>query len=832
MTRRALPLALLLLLPFVGRVPAQEKYTDPVLTPEQRAHWSFVPPKRLTLPKTALGQTNPIDNFVRARLEKEALKPAPQADKLTLIRRVTLDLTGLPPSPAEIDAFLKDEAADAYEQVVERLLASPHFGERWATHWLDVVRFAETNGYEADAERPHAWRYRDYVVKSFNADKPYDRFVREQIAGDELAGADGTPNPELLIATGVHRCGPVHRTSGNLDGDVIRQELLTEMVNGVGATFLGLTFACTRCHDHKFDPLSAGDYYRLQAFFGNAKYVDFGFSTHEERDARQKRVDEISAKVGPLKKQIADLDAPVRVKVGATKREKLEAKYKEALAVPHEKRTPEQRTLAAHAGTLTKVSWDEILAAMAPTDRDKRTALREQVHAFEAQIPPPAPAAWAIRNADESAKTHVLKLGDVNRKTVEVQPAFPRVLVRGAGAAPKTRRELAEWLTKPDHPLTARVIVNRLWQHHFGRGIVSTPNDFGARGELPTHPELLDWLACELVNPGGGGPTHPAPLPEGKGEKEEPTPNPSLRTLRPMSAELLAGRGKGGEPDIRSIDTSGESKEAPRAFTPLPLGRGAGGVGPSPWSLKHIHRLIVTSATYRQAATGDHGAKTDPTNKLLWKMNRRRLEAEAVRDSILTAAGTLNRQIGGPSVKVPLEPEVYDLIFTEDEPDGLWPVTPDSKQHTRRSVYLFNKRNVRQPLLEAFDQPDTLNSCAVRPVSTFAPQALILMNSPFVHAQAKALAVTLTRDVGTGTDEQLNVLYRRTVGRLPRAPERELAVVFLKDQTETVRERLRAKQPIGIDSDALPAGADLARVRALADLCVVLFNTHEFVYIP
>jgi hypothetical protein len=213
-------------------------------------------------------------------------------------------------------------------------------------------------------------------------------------------------------------------------------------------------------------------------------------------------------------------------------------------------------------------------------------------------------------------------------------------------------------------------------------------------------------------------------------------------------------------------------------------------------------------------------------------MNRRRLEAEAVRDSILAAAGTLNRQVGGPSVKVPLEPEVYDLIFTEGEPDGLWPVTPDAKQHTRRSVYLFNKRNVRLPLFEALDQPDTLNSCAVRPVSTFAPQALILMNSPFVLAQAKALAVTLTKDVGTDSDKQLDALYRRAVGRRPDATERALATTFLKEQTDTVRERLKAKQPVGIDADALPAGADVARVRALADLCVVLFNTHEFVYVP
>ncbi len=783
MTRCITPLALVaVLLSVADRTAGQEKYADPELKPKDRAHWSFAAPKRAEVPKTKFETTNPIDHFVRARLEKEGLAPAPQADKLTLIRRVTLDLTGLPPSPAEVDAFLKDAAPDAYEKLVERLLASPHFGERWATHWLDVVRFAESSGFELDADRPHAWRYRDYVVKAFNDDVPYDRFVREQLAGDLIWKAEvekmravrktgslfGTvasflvsPAPvDPLIATGMHRCGPVHMVGGNLDTAVLRQELLTEMVNGVGAAFLGLTFACCRCHDHKFDALSAGDYYRLQAFFGNSKYVDVDFATKEEREARKKQVDEINAKTAPIKKQIAALDNPVRAKLMKEKREALEPKYKEALDIPAEKRTPEQKTLAANANTLIKVSWDEILAAMAPDDLAKRAELREKLHELEAQIPPPTAAAWAIQDSG-SAKTFVLKRGDPHSKTAEARPAYPRVLTKPDAPEPKSRLELATWMTAPDHPLTARVIVNRLWHYHFGRGIVGTPNDFGVRGERPTHPELLDWLACELANPD----------------------------------------------------------------------RKVGGVDAKPWSLKHIHRLIVTSATYRQTAVAAHGAKVDPNNKLLWRMNRRRLEAEAVRDSVLAAAGTLNRQIGGPSVKIPLEPEVYALLFTEGEPDGLWPVTPDAKQHTRRSLYLFNKRNVRLPLLEAFDQPDTLNSCADRPVSTFAPQALILMNSPFVHAQAKALAITLAKET-LDTDKQLSALYRRAVGRAPTAAERELATEFLKDQTETVRVRLKAKQPIGLDADALPAGADVAKVRALADLCVVIFNTHEFVYVP
>jgi hypothetical protein len=765
MIRRAAPItpvAVALALALAARARGADEYTEPPLKPTARDHWAFRPPARPAVPKTQFPTANPIDHFVRARLERAGLKPAPPADKLTLLRRVTLDLTGLPPTPAEVDAFLKDAAPDAYEKLVERLLASPHHGERWATHWLDVVRFAESNGYEADTERPHAWRYRDYVAKSFNDDKPYDRFVREQLAGDELAGPDAGAKAELLVATGMHRCGPVHRTSGNLDRDVYRQEVLTEMVNGVGATFLGLTFACCRCHDHKFDALSAADYYRLQAYFAGATYADVDFATPAERAAYDARVKEIAAQAAPLRKRIAELDAPVRDTLAKRKRDDLEPRYRDALDTPAEKRSAAERTLAAHAATLIKVSWDEILAAMPSADLAKRTALRARLHAIEAQTPAPPAAAWAIRDTNPAAKTFVLKRGDVQRPTLRVTPGVARVLASDPAPEPKSRRELADWLTPPDHPLTARVIVNRLWQHHFGRGIVATPNDFGVRGERPTHPELLDWLACELTKPASQRP----------------------------------------------------------------------GAAPAPWGLKHIHRLIVTSATYRQSATADHGAKQDPDNKLLWKMSRRRLEAEAIRDSILTAAGTLNREVGGPSVKVPLEPEVYDLIFTEGEPDGLWPVTPDARQHARRSVYLFGKRNVRLPMLEAFDQPDTLNSCAVRPVSTFAPQALILMNSPFVHAQGKALAAALVTEVGADADKQLTALYRRAVGREPTAAERELAAAFLTGQADVIRAGVRANRPAGIDAGDLPEGTDVARVRALADLCVVLFNTHEFVYIP
>jgi hypothetical protein len=538
--------------------------------------------------------------------------------------------------------------------------------------------------------------------------------------------------------------------SGNLDKEELRQEQLIEMVNGVGSAFLGLTVGCARCHDHKFDPFSAGDYYRLQAFFASASYVDVEFATPAERETRKKEVEAVNAKLAPLKAKVAAIDAPYRDRLAKAKRESLEQKYKDALAVPADKRTAGQKKLAAETGPLLKVTWDEIVAALSPADREAREALREQIHSLEARLPPPTPAAWAIKSAEVGPQTFVLKRGNPHRKSLRVDPGFPRVLV-GAAGEPKSRLELAKWMTRPDHPLTARVIVNRLWQHHFGKGIVATPNDFGLRGEKPSHPELLDWLACELV------------------EKK--------------------------------------------------------------WSLKHVHRLVVTSATYKQSATAAHGARIDPDNKLLWRMNRRRLEAEAVRDSVLAAAGTLNPAVGGRSVKVPLEPEVYDLIFTEGEPDGLWPVTPDAAQHARRSLYLFNKRNVRLPMLEALDQPDTLNSCAFRPVSTFAPQALILMNGPFVQEQGKALALKLAKESGD-TVKQIEALYRRAVGRAARPEEMKLATEFLDAQTETIRDRLRARLPVGLDPAALPAGADLAHTRALADLCVALFNTHEFVYLP
>jgi hypothetical protein len=754
--RLALLSSLGCLLPLLAARGAGER---PV-TDRDRSHWSFQKPTRPALPavRDASWVRTPVDAFILARLEKAALRPAPEAARATLLRRVTFDLTGLPPTPEELDAFLSDTRPDAYERVVERLLASPHYGERWAQHWLDVARYAESNGYEGDAERPHAWRYRDWVIRAFNEDLPYDQFLTEQLAGDLMArGKDAREHADEVVASGFNRCGPVHVVGGNTDPEVNRQEVLTEMTNEVGAAFLGLTLGCARCHDHKFDPISQRDYYRLQAFFAAAQPKEIDIATPEEKSNHDRRAAELNARLAPLRKEVAELEAPYKARLTEAKKAKLEPKYRDALAVEPKKRTPEQVKLAADAEPLIKVTWDEIVGALTPADRERRAGLRAKLHELEAQLPPPAPQAWTVGNDLLTPATYVLKRGDPKKKDVAVEPAFPRVLLSAEPAADGpharlTRLDLARWLARPDHPLTARVMVNRIWQHHFGKGLVATANDFGARGVPPTHPELLDWLACEFAEGG--------------------------------------------------------------------------------WSVKQLHRLVVLSSTYRQdsRAPDAEAKRVDPDNRLLGHMNRQRLEGEALRDGVLAVAGTLNPALGGPPVRVPLEPAVYELIFTEGEPDGLWHVTPDPRQHTRRSIYLFAKRNVRLPLFEAFDRPDTLTSCPVRPVSTFAPQALILLNGPLLQEQSRAFAAKLLRDCGPDADRQIDRAYRLALARPPRPGEAATARQFLAEQTDWLRDPRHSPEPVRAPA-GVPDSVDPAAAAALADFCLALLNRNEFLYI-
>lgn len=734
-------------------VQAQSVDEKPV-TASDRNHWAFRTPSRPPIPtvKQTGWIASPIDYFILARLESAGLKPAPPADRLSWLRRVHLDVVGLLPSPEEQESFLADSSPRAAEKVVDRLLTSPHFGERWAQHWLDTVRFAESNGYEMDGDRPHAWRYRDYVVRSFNADKPYDRFLTEQLAGDELAvGQPALAAAELWIATGLHRCGPVHLVSGNIDPEVARQEVLTEFVQGLGSAVLGLTVNCARCHDHKFDPISQADYYRLEAYFAGTRFKEVSISRPEEDKAVREANAALDAQIKPLKAQVSAIDAPYSQRLKAAKRDKLSAEARAALDVDPKKRSKEQQKLASDVEPLLKVTWEEVLGALSSEDRTRRQQIRQKIHALEAQRPVPAPTAWAVGNEEKTPATHVLKRGDVKKKLATVQPAPPRVL--SSTPIPADRRtnrvELAKWLTAADHPLTSRVFVNRLWQHLFGHGLVRTPNDFGLHGEAPSHPELLDWLATELTANG--------------------------------------------------------------------------------WHIKPLLRSMLLSATYAQSTRGTSGQSADPSNKLLWKMPRKRMQGEMLRDAMLQASGRLNPAIGGPSVRVPLEPETYDLLFTEGEPDGLWHVTPDESQHRRRSLYLLAKRNVRLPLMEAFDQPDRLTPCADRAVSTYAPQALILMNGPIAQQESQAMASQLMRTIGNDPSKLIDRAYRLTLSRTPTDEERTDALEFLKAQSISVKQRLDTGKPVNLPS-SLPANADRSLAVALADVCLALFNSNEFAY--
>jgi hypothetical protein len=417
-------------------------------------------------------------------------------------------------------------------------------------------------------------------------------------------------------------------------------------------------------------------------------------------------------------------------------------------------------------------------------DRERRAALRRQMHALELTAPEPLPLAPGVAETMQPAPpVHLLVRGDVHTQGEEVQPAPPGVLLAARttepAAAPSTaaprRLELARWLTSRDSPLTARVMVNRVWQHHFGRGLVATPNDFGKHGAAPTHPELLDWLAAAFVSGEGRGE---------RGEEKSPTPSP----------------------------------------LPPPL-------SPTPWSLKRLHYLMVTSNAYRQASSPEpRKAKVDPENRLLWRMNRQRLDAEALRDSVLQAAGTLNPKMGGPSVRVPLEPEVYATIFTEGEPDNLWPVTPDPREHTRRSLYLLHKRNVRLPMLAVFDQPDMMSSCAARGESVHALQSLTLTNSDFMRAQSAAFALRLIDDCRGDRARMLDRLYLLTQGRPPRPAERAATERFLRDQSTIIRERLTRGEPVTRLPGTKAAVGD-AEAAAWVDLCLAAFNLNDFMYL-
>ncbi|MEZ5362719.1 MAG: DUF1549 and DUF1553 domain-containing protein [Bryobacterales bacterium] len=690
-------------------------------------YWAFQTPADTPPPQSPSSWIRtPVDAFVLAKLDEAGLAPSPEAEPRQLVRRVYLDLTGLPPTPEQVSAFLDDPSPRAYEDLVERLMASPQYGERWALKWLDVVRYADTNGFEQDAFREQAWRYRDYVVRAFQNDKPYDRFLQEQLAGDEMFPGDR----DALIATGFLRLGPRHVVGGNQDKEEARQEVLTEIAQSVGSGMLGLTVHCARCHNHKFDPIPQTDYYKLQAFFAPVELEDISIASAEEKSAYEKALESHKARLKPIQDKLAELEQPYKDQAFELNKQTLEPAFLAALETPEDKRSPEQEALAKDAKKQASPKWYEYVPLIPKDVMERRTVLRKQMHAIDLEKPDSPPAAFAVRNtSEEPPTTYVLKIGDYRHKLDPVPAGFLEAVgplgIDVPQGAEGRRTALAKWITRPEHPLTARVMANRIWQFRMGGGLVDDANNFGLLGGAsPSHPELLDFLAENFIQMG--------------------------------------------------------------------------------WSVKAIDRMVVLSAAYRQSSAIDPAkAAKDADNKLYWRANRRRLEAEAIRDSILAVSGELNSEVGGKPIRIPIEPEIYDLIFTEGEPDNLWSVTPDPAQHNRRSLYLINKRTIRFPLLANFDQPDTMSSCAVRPTSTHALQALAMLNSDFITKQSRAFARRLQKDCGDDRSCQIEQAYALTLARKPTQEERSLAAEFFADN-ET----------------------------RLSDFCLALVNRNEFVYRP
>lgn len=621
---------------FAASVAPLGKYTV-----MEKRHWAFQPrstaaPPVFTDPADKTFVRNPVDAFVLARLKKAELSPSAKASKEVLVRRVYFDLIGLPPTPQQVAAFVNDKRPDAWPRLIDQLLESPHYGERWAQHWLDVVRFAETDGFEYDTHRTEAYRYRDYVIRAFQNDKPYDQFVIEQLAGDEI-----TPQEqETMIASGFNRLGPLRKNAGNQEVASSRNEVLTEMTNAVGAAFLGVTLGCARCHDHKFDPIRQSDYYRMQAYFAGTLEHDVPLSSREERSAWEEKIKPIDAQIKKMQGETAKATDPV-----------------------------------------------------------KKKQLEAEILALEMGKPAPPPTLFSVKSdMSKPSPIHLLARGDYQAKgdSVGMRP-LGVLMPEGApedSNLDKPRARLAKWIVEKNNPLTARVMANRIWQYHFGQGIVATPNDFGRMGGRPTNIELLDYLANEFVNSG--------------------------------------------------------------------------------YSVKHMHRLILNSNTWQQASdtVNAKAIEKDPENKLNWKFSRRRLSAEELRDSVLQIAGNLNSKQYGPSVMVPIEQELVDALYKPSQ----WQVNKDATEHKRRSIYLLAKRNLHLPMMEVFDAPDGLVSCARRETSTHAPQALELLNGTFTNEQAEVFAAKLPKQ----PEKKVDAAFALIAGRKPTLKERAVLLEFAR----------------------------------------------------
>ncbi|HEX7862348.1 MAG TPA: PSD1 and planctomycete cytochrome C domain-containing protein [Verrucomicrobiae bacterium] len=662
-----------------GKAPADEE-------PHSAVHWSFIPPKRATPPavKDPSKARNAIDQFIFARLDKDNVAPSPEADRITLLRRLSLDLIGLPPTPEEVDKFLADKSTDAYERQVERLLKSPHYGERWGRWWLDAARYGDSNGYSIDAPR-QIWKYRDWVVSAINKDQPFDQFTIDQLAGDLL------PNPtiEQKIATGFNRNTQINQ-EGGIDPEQFRVESVMDRVNTFGTAFLGLTVACAQCHDHKFDPIKQREYYQFYAFFNNTEEDGHGKGTPGavlEIPGEFESMDGIQKELAEAKTEFDNF---------------LNTKGSQILKWVESLTDDELGKLSEKVSAAINRPWSEltvddkraVYAAFKPDDKEFKSR-QAKVTKLEKAEPKPI-TTLVMKELKEPRPSHLFINGDFTRRAEPVQPGTPAVLHKFPASETNqlNRLDLARWVVDPSNPLLARVIVNRVWQQYFGKGIVETENDFGTQGIPPTHPELLDWLANEFM-----------------------------------------------QPTVASAPA---------------------------WSLKHIHRLLVTSATYRQSSRVRPDLQNiDANNRFLARQNRIRLDAEIVRDVALQTSGLLAPELGGP----PVYPPQPDGVMNLGQVKRAWKPSAGENRY-RRALYTHLWRATPHPALAVFDAPDGFSACTRRIRSNTPLQALTLLNDEQFYEFAQALAKKIGASSAQSDSEKISYAFRVCLGREPSEPER------------------------------------------------------------
>jgi hypothetical protein len=750
--------------------PAAGKESAPAAKSKSKL-WSYQPVKAPVFP--AVKQQDwirtPIDNYILAQLEAKGLQPSKDADRAAFIRRATLDVWGVIPAPEEVDAFVNDHSDNAYEELVDRLLDSPKYGERQGRKWLDLARYADSTGFQNDNDRLNMWRYRDYVINAFNRDKPYDRFIQEQLAGDELWPGD----EQALIATGFMAQFPDNANSRDL---VQRKyQITTDITDTVGKVVLGQTVECARCHNHKFDKISQKDYFSLQAFFANVAPVDNipAKKGEVERDYEKQyaKWEEATKEIRAKQKAIIDTHREEALKYH---KERYLTDSREAIFKPKEKWTAQDRWVNHRLANVTdersmQSFFQEKGESTDPKTYDKKIAaqwaeldkLEKQLRKFNDLKPATSSetiSAMTELGHPDAPPSFVYAVGDHEKPLEEVQPAFPAAItdekpdIKPLPFSSGRRAALVKWLTSPANPLTARVYANRVWDQYFGKGIVATVSDFGKAGEKPTHPELLDYLADKFVKDG--------------------------------------------------------------------------------WSVKKLHREILLSSVYRQSSDyREDVQKADAENKLLAVFPRKRLEAEQVRDSLLVAAAKLEDKVGGPSVYPPL-PKVINTNGGNFANDPAWRTSKDTHDHNRRSLYVFTRRSIPYPILDSFNMASPQEAHSKREVTTTPLQALTLFNSELVFDWSKALAGRVINEGGKDEAARIDRLYQILFARHADDAEKQTLLSFLKEQEGVIREKaadgkFEINIPTGLKDKKLD---DPIRAAAFVDLVHAVANSNEFIY--